>query len=257
MTQLATAVQVELIKLRRTLAFWMMLVAPLAVVGLTALFNIRLDADASGAGSDAWAVMVRDTLGFWVVLMLPLFVALESALTAQLEHSQKMWKHLFALPAPRWTVYVAKLVVTIIIVGASTAVLMLGILVSGGLLQILSVRPDFQWSAPNPSWDVAIRTAVLVFVLSWSMIALQTYISVRWSSFTVALGIGSLGTIVTFVFVRSDTLAQVIPWLLPFNALEPYIKQPTTLGFPLLVSLASTLLFTAVGLWELNTKDIL
>lgn len=89
------------------------------------------------------------------------------------------------------------------------------------------------------------------------MIAVQTYVSMKWSSFTVALGIGSVGSMMSFILVRSVTLAQVIPWSLPFNALEPYIKQQTSLGLPLLVSLLGTLVFTMLGLWELNTKDII
>ncbi len=256
MKALTIAVQVEVIKLRRTLAFWMMFLAPLGIVGLTILFDVRLAANVSGADKDAWAVMVRDTLGFWVVLMLPMFVALESSLMAQLEHGQKMWKHLFSLAAPRWTTYLAKLIITMIIVGISTAVLMVGTVLSGWLLQKFGIRPDFNWISPNPSWGVAIRTACLVFVLSWCMIAIQTYVSVRWSSFTVALGIGSVGSMLSFILVRSVTFAQVIPWSLPFNALEPYIKQQTSLGLPLLVSLAGTCIFTILGLWDLNTKDV-
>ena len=257
MSELATAIQIEVIKLRRTLAFWMMFLAPLGIVGLTVLFDVRLAADASGADKDAWAVLVRDTLGFWVVLMLPMFVALESSLMAQLEHGPKMWKHLFSLPAPRWTTYLAKLIITMIIVGVSTFVLMAGIVLSGWLIQKFGIRPDFNWISPNPSWTVAIRTACLVFILSWGMIALQTYVSMKWSSFTVALGIGSVGSMLSFILVRSVTLAQVIPWSLPFNALEPYIKQQTSLGLPLLVSLVGVLIFTMLGLWDLNTKDII
>jgi len=256
MKELTVAIQVEAIKLRRTLAFWMMFLAPLGILGVTVLFNVRLAADVSGADKDAWAIMVRDTLGFWVVFMLPMFVALESALMAQLEHSQKMWKHLFSLPSPRWTVYLAKLLITMFIVGVSTVVLMAGIVLSGWLLQKFGIRPDFHWVSPNPSWSVAIRAAFLVFILSWCMIALQTYISMKWSSFIVALGIGSVGSMVSFIFGRSVILAQVIPWSLPFNALEPYIKQQTSLGLPLLVSLAGTFIFTMLGLWDLHTKDI-
>ncbi|KXK15422.1 MAG: ABC-2 family transporter protein [Chloroflexi bacterium OLB14] len=257
MKELFVAVQVEVIKLRRTLAFWMMFLAPLGIVALTVFFNIRLSADVSGADKDAWAVMVRDTLGFWVVLMLPMFVALESSLMAQLEHSQKMWKHLFSLPSQRWTIYLAKLIITMIIVGISTAVLMAGIVLSGWLLQHFGIRPDFNWISPNPTWDVAIRTALLVFILSWCMIALQTYVSMKWSSFIVSLGIGSIGSMMSFILVRSVTLAQVIPWSLPFNALEPYIKQGSSLELPLLVSLAGTFIFTLFGLWDLSTKDII
>jgi len=256
MKELSVAIRVEAIKLRRTLAFWMMFLAPLGIVALTVLFNVRLAASVSGADKDAWSVMVRDTLGFWVVLMLPMFVALESSLIVQLEHGQKMWKHLFSLPTPRWTVYLAKLIVTMMIVGVSIVVLMAGIVSAGWLLQTFGVRPDFQWVSPNPAWTVAVRTAFLVFILSWGMIALQTYVSMKWSSFIVALGIGTVGSILSFVLVRSVTLAQIIPWSLPFNALEPYIKQQTALGVPLLVSLSGTFIFTILGLWDLNTKDV-
>lgn len=257
MKALFVAIQVESIKLRRTLAFWMMFLAPIGIVGLTTLFNIRLAADVSGADKDAWAIMVRDTLGFWVVLMLPMFVALESSLMAQLEHSQKMWKHLFSLPSPRWTLYLAKLIITMVIVGVSTAILMIGIGISGWLIQKFGIRPDFHWTTPNPSWGIAIQTAFFVFILSWGMIALQTYVSMKWSSFIVALGIGSIGSMMSFILVRSVSLAQIIPWSLPFNALEPYIKQGSSLGLPMSVSLLGTLIFTMLGLWELNRKDII
>lgn len=257
MKQLGVAIQVEMIKLRRTLAFWMMFLAPLGIVGLTVLFDIRLAANVSGADKDAWATLTRDTLGFWVVLMLPMFIALESSLMAQLEHSQKMWKHLFSLPSPRWTIYLAKLIITMMIVGVSIVTLLLGMIASGWILQNFGIRPDFRWVTPNPSWSIAIRTILLVFVLSWCMIALQIYVSMKWSSFIAAFGIGVVGSIMSFILVRSVTLAQIIPWSLPFNALEPYIKQQASLGTPLFVSLGGTLVFTLLGLWDLNTKDII
>jgi len=256
MKSFAIALQVEFIKLRRTLAFWMMFIAPLGIVALTVLFDLRLGADVSGANTDAWSTLLRDTIGFWVVLMLPLYIALESALLAQLEHSQKMWKHLLALPTWRGAFYLAKLSMNILLVGFATLILFGGIVLAGWLLQIFNLRPDFHWGVPNPSWSVAATTALFVFLLSWGMTALQTYVSMRWASFTVALGIGILGSISAFVFVRSVALAQFVPWLLPFNALEPYIKQSATLGVPLLVSLLCTILFTAFGMWELNTRDV-
>jgi len=254
---LTVALQVELIKLRRTLAFWLMLIAPLSIVGLTVLFDIRLAADVSGADRDAWSTLIRDTLGFWVVLMLPLFIALESALLAQLEHGQNMWKHLFALPIPRWTVYTAKLLISILIVGMATVFLFLGVLGAGGLIQALHLRTDFHWGPPDPSWATALRTTGLVFLLSWGMIALQTYVSMRWSSFTVTLGVGIMGSIATFIFVRSLTLAAVLPWLLPFNALDPYIKQGAGLVAPLMASSIFTIVLTVLGAWDLSRKDIL
>ena len=47
----------------------------------------------------AWLMFARASSVLWVFLMLPLFVTLESALLAGLEHGERQWKHLLALPA--------------------------------------------------------------------------------------------------------------------------------------------------------------
>ena len=49
-----------------------------------------------------------NVLNLWAILALPLFITLETALLAQTEHSEKHWKHLFALAVPRWVYYAAK-----------------------------------------------------------------------------------------------------------------------------------------------------
>ena len=57
--------------------------------------------------------------------MMPLLIALVTALLNGIEHSDKQWKHLFALPVPRWAVYFAKLIVAQGLILTSTLVLAL------------------------------------------------------------------------------------------------------------------------------------
>ena len=80
--------------------------------------------------------MVRQTVEVWTLLMMPMFVTLETSLLAGLENTGKNWKSLLALPAPRWTVYVSKLVVTISLLWAAHAVLIAGTIGSGRLLKL-------------------------------------------------------------------------------------------------------------------------
>src|SRR5574340_188865 len=109
MTALVRALSAELLKLKRTLALWLAFALPAVIVFLFFLnyfqrgeFLIREDAD-------SWKWLAQNVLILWSMLFLPLFTALETALLSGLEHSEKNWKHLFALPIPRWTIYTAKL----------------------------------------------------------------------------------------------------------------------------------------------------
>ena len=60
------------------------------------------------------------------------------ALVAGLDHSENHWKSLLARPVPRWTLYVAKLIVVTALLAASAFVLLCGILIDGAILPRLT-----------------------------------------------------------------------------------------------------------------------
>ena len=103
MTALRRALHAESLKLRGTLALWMCLIAPATVVALYVLqvsfseFGMRTGGDPA----KAWFAFSQSILVLWLLLMLPLFITLQSALLAGLEHGERQWKHLLALPVPR------------------------------------------------------------------------------------------------------------------------------------------------------------
>src|SRR5205809_6202072 len=66
--------------------------------------------------------------------MMPLYITLETALIAGLDRSENQWKSLLARPVPRWTLYVAKLIVIVAMTAASTLALPCGILMAGAIL---------------------------------------------------------------------------------------------------------------------------
>src|SRR5919202_5118550 len=109
MIGLLRATRIEVFKLRRTLALWAAILVPLAVILMTTAMNLSR---ATGSQFDpdqpnSWDSLMLDLVLFlWCLVALPLFVALETALLAGLEHRENTWKHLFALPIQRWTMYV-------------------------------------------------------------------------------------------------------------------------------------------------------
>ena len=136
LTYLRRAVSAETLKLKRTLAVWMVLIAPSVVVGAELRHAARPRCAVLHVEADsAWQALAQNVLLFWALMMLPLFVTLETALLGGVDHNSQQWKHLYALPLPRWAIYAAKSIIALILIGASTLVLWSETMVAGLLLQ--------------------------------------------------------------------------------------------------------------------------
>ena len=99
----------------------MIFVAPLLVALLQ--FFIGLNQRRIPAGFKLWDAVFQNSLSVWAIFMLPLLITLETALLAGVEHTEKQWKHLLALPVPRYTVYLAKLLTALLLMLAGTLLL--------------------------------------------------------------------------------------------------------------------------------------
>jgi ABC-2 type transport system permease protein len=203
----------ELLKLKRTLAFRVIFVAPLLVALLQ--FFVLLRPQLS-PGLKLWETLPKATLTIWAIFMMPLLITLEAALVNGIEHSDKHWKHILALPVRRHTVYIAKFVTAQVLIAASTLVLCLLTVLVG--LAATRVRPELANSGPVPYGWIA-KYALMLWLASWLIIAIQTWVSIRWSTFTVALGAGIGGTFFA-LFAASARLGKYYPWLLPLNVLS-------------------------------------
>lgn len=262
MNNLNLALRVEIIKIKRTLSLWVTVLAPLFIVALSFFFNFRLSSAVSGADKNAWLVLFRDTQGFWTVLMLPFFVVLLSALLAHLDHDNKMWKYLYSQPVSRSSYYLAKLFITILFVSFAFLILLLGIFGGGTLAQISNIRPDFRWMMDSILVFKMISTTFISVIMSLFMVAIQTYISLRWQNFTITLGVGILATIISFVGISSGSLSHIFPWSLPFNAFGyffqgtyPHLQADPTISV-VTVSIVGAVLVTIFGVWDTTRRDV-
>ena len=98
---LRRAVSAEALKLKRTLAVWMVFIAPSVVVALNFVMWLDRGENFMLQRDSAWQALAQNVLLFWALLMLPLFVTLETALLGGVDHGSQQWKHLHALPIPR------------------------------------------------------------------------------------------------------------------------------------------------------------
>jgi hypothetical protein len=211
MTPLIRALGAETLKLKRTLAFLMVFVAPLPVATLQ--FFVIWNQKHAGPDFQLWDMISRGAMSVWAVFMLPLLITLETALINGVEHGEKQWKHIFALPVPRHAVYAAKFLTAQALAAASTLILCALIVIVG--LALVRLRPELPHSGAIPFVWI-LKHAAFVWLASWLIIAIHIWVSVRWQGFALALGAGIGGTFFA-IFAAAARVAKYYPWLLPLN----------------------------------------
>jgi hypothetical protein len=248
--------QAEALKMKRTIALKMVVLAPAAVVLLVFLMaeSAPFSTIRRGGTGQEWASLTRITLLFWAALMMPLYIALEAALVASLDHSENQWKSLLARPVPRWTWYVAKLMVVVAMLATSMVILLGGILVVGTILPRLQPQLHFGSLAP---WASITRQGAQVSGLAFLSLTIQHWVSLRWRSFSVAVGVGIVAMVVGYVAtvatVQAADWPQYFPWTLPMLVLS---RHPQDAYAALWVSVVVGLVVAAAGCMDFCRREV-
>src|SRR4051812_8572849 len=218
----------ESLKMKRTLALKMVALAPAATVLLVFFMaaNGPFSMINKGGPGRQWAELTRVNLLFWAALMMPLYIALEAALVAALDHSENQWKSLLARPVPRWTWYVAKLIVVVAMLASSMMFLIGGILLSAMILPLFQKELAFAFPVP---WPLILRQCAQVAGLAFLSVTIQHWVSLRWRSFSVAVGVGIVAMVVGYVAAmttfRTPDWQQYFPWALPMLVLSRHTQD--------------------------------
>lgn len=251
MSALLRALAAERLKLRGTLAAWTCVIAPATVVALYVLqlgFS-RIPKGHVADPAQAWLMFSQSVLALWLFLMLPLLITLQSALLAGLEHADRHWKHLLALPLPRGVHYLAKLIVLAAMVVASFGVLLL--LIPLGGLALMQVKPAFGLAGwPDVGW--LLRSAGFALAASMLMVAVHTWVSIRWRSFTVAVSVGMGATVAGFLIGQSERFGHWYPWSMPLQVLA---SKGEYVGFVVVAGLAGGALVALLGLADFCRRE--
>ncbi len=239
----------ECLKLKRTLALWMVLIAPMAMVLLQFAITYKRAGALQSTSKDAWSIIVHETIEPWTLLLMPLFVTLETSLLAGLENTEKNWKNLLALPAPRWTVYISKLVVTIGLLWAAHAVLIGGTALSGVLLKALLPKLNFGELPLTPFLMPMLRVSVAALL----GVTIQHWVSLRWQSYTAAMGFGMCAMIFGVFASNSTLIGSWFPWSLPIHAVLHGAAGNDGITY---WSLGGAALAAMLGCWEFTKREI-
>jgi lantibiotic transport system permease protein len=193
-----------------------------------------------------------------LALALPLLVTLQVSLLASLEHGQQHWKDLFALPIPRWSIYGAKVIAGALLLALSLMVLGIGLGLEGGGLNLL--RPNLGLAPPIPWLDI-LRGMATMFGATLLLLALLTWVALRWPSFAVPSGVGITGTVMALILdisSRADTWARVFPWSMPLVAVAPVSngRSDESHLIALGLGIAGGIVVAILGCWDMTCRDV-
>ncbi len=247
MTELMRAVSAESLKLRRTLVLRLAVIAPLFIVLLQLGVYLARGEDVERAATNPVAGFARGIVTLWTLLFLPFWATLAASLCASLDHSSNHWDQLFALPMSRWPVYAAKWIVVFGLVVLSSICLPLFAVAAIEVLKQVRI----EWKDAVLPWPLLLNGVSRSCGACLLLISLQCWLSLRWRSFLVALGVGIAGIMSGIILISAPpTFLSLYPWTAAAAAASP--REPL---LALVWGTCGGLAITVVACWHLSVRD--
>jgi hypothetical protein len=201
-TYYSSNVKNELIKLKRTFAFWLTIISALIIPLLFFIvYMVKHAKLIPEAGVNPWDRYLVDQVRNSIPFLVPMFIVLITSLIIQIEHKSSGIKHLFALPIPKWGVYFSKLSIVLFSIIITYVYFFLAILLFGTLLGVF--HSDLGFLDFQPDYLKYIKMLGLSFVASLGIVGIQFWLSFRFKNFIVPLGIGMTLVIVGLIASRA------------------------------------------------------
>ena len=129
---------------------------------------------------------------------------------------------ILARPIPRWTVYVSKLLVVVVLTVAASAILLGGLLLAGTVMGHFNSAVRLGFPVPFAGiFQIAEMTGLAFFALT-----IQHWVSLRWRAFFVAIGFGIVATVAIVAMLLAagqyGSWPQYYPWALPMLMRQPH-----------------------------------
>jgi hypothetical protein len=252
---------VDAVKLRRTPALALAVFLPALPPLMFFVYALQYGNKGTPEGVTPMAWTVQGILSLWGMFLLPLFAAIETSLLAGIEWHNSGWKYLFTLPVPRSAVYTAKFIAAGSLMGIATISISGYTIVSNwGLIQL---RTDAGFVGPLPIWQTLVLFA-LVGVVSLVLLAVHSFVALRWPSFALNVGL-ALAALLGDLVLLGSRLRFLYPWSLPpmiENLAGPMVfgwgsrSSPSDLTKIVFLALVGAGLLTILGVWRLSAREV-
>ena len=219
---LLISTQTELLKTKRSAAFWLSIIAALF---LPTLFSIGYSVESASIikqiskMGNAWNFHLGNAWQVANAFLFPMFIILICSLIPQIEYKNNTWKQVYASPQPLANVYFSKFF-SIHIMIFFFFVLFNFFLISFALI-INLFNSKFQFFDHSINWQMLGRLCLKTYVAILGISAIQYWMSFRIKNFIAPVGIG-LALVITSIILREfgwDHISK-FPFAHPILTLE-------------------------------------
>lgn len=218
------SLQSEFYKTRNTLAFWSSILFPLVLCILISLGFYHNSAKLIPmSGETQWLRFTGAFIGVMGSLLIPMLVIFQTFSINNIEHRAEMWKSLFSLPIPKWSIYSAKYLYAVFLNALCIGLFATFILASGFLLNYLI--PELKFNQYDIS-ALLFKIHLKLFLASTAILSIQFVFSLIWADFLKPMGIGFLLTVFGIITANLGwEYAYTIPYAQPMVALQNIMQQ--------------------------------
>ncbi len=259
------SLQSEFYKTRKTLAFWSVILFPLVLCLLISFgFHTNSDKLIPFPAETQWFRFAGAFIGVMGSLLIPMLVIFQTFSINNIEHRAEMWKSLFSLPIPKWSIYSAKFMYAVLLNALCISLFATFILAAGHTLNYLT--PEFKFNQYDIS-GLLFKMHLKLFLASTGILAIQFVFSLLWADFLKPMGIGFLLTVFGIITANLGwEYAYTIPYAHPMVALNSIMAQIMNrkgpqrefdlMGQEIYISLAVAAGAFIVGYFVINKRNI-
>ncbi len=219
----------ELLKIRKTAAFWLVIGGSLFIPFVMILIQLSYPTKTAVKNADVnfWEIFYNESWQSMAMFLLPMGIILVTGMLAQLEYKNNTWKQLYASPQPLSYIFLVKLTVILLLM------LMFLLLFNLGIFLSVLIPALFLADIPFPTaafpFLLYLKSSALYFIDCLPIIALQYLISLRYKNFLVPVGIGFIGIIAT-LFAISWEFGYTLPYT--YTSLNYFQLSGTAMSAP-------------------------
>lgn len=182
--------QSEWLKIKRSLAFWIVIVGgfftPAIVIIVRLVQHEKLPT--LYATPDFWQLHWQNSWESMAIFLLPIGVILTTSLITQIEYKNNTWKQLHTVPLSLTTIFISKLAVILVMMLGFFILFNIGIYLSV-IIPYLVVSGVPYPQAPIPYADFLWQD-FYYFIDCLPIVALQYQISLKYKNFLIPIGAG-------------------------------------------------------------------
>jgi len=179
----------EFLKLRRTSAIWLTLLAAGFLPFIDCVICIERPHDMIPKFTkDAWLVFFHFTMKNTAAVILPFYAILVINMIIQIEFRNFTWKQVYTTPRRYVDIFFSKLIVIHVLIICFLLLFISFTLVSGYTANL--IRPGFQFLNARIPWHDIMALTLRVYAGILGVTAIQYWLSTRFRNFVVPLGIG-------------------------------------------------------------------